>query len=188
MNDLTFEKNYWGNCVNTAAEELKQTVYAELFGLKFSSENYINVEQKSILDVGAGPVSLLLKTHNLKKGTVIDPLIYPQWVYERYSAAGIKYIIARGEDMPLDTVYDECWMYNCLQHVDDPEKIIENIKKVSNHLRIFEWIDIPPHQGHPHELKKDKLEQWIGAEGYTKTLNHNGCYGKCFYGVFKFSK
>ena len=52
-------------------------------------------------------------------------------------------------------------------------------------LRLFEWIDIPAHEGHPHMLTKENLEMWIGQEGKTKVLDgENGCYGKCFYGAF----
>jgi len=188
VNNLTFEKNYWGNCVNTFHEETKQKIYARLMNLEVSDSFIINAQDKSVIDIGGGPVSLLLKTINLKKGIIIDPLIYPKWVYERYTSANINYIITGGEKFPLNYEYDECWIYNCLQHTENPSQIISNVKKVSSLLRIFEWIDIPPHEGHPHELKQKTLEDWIGAAGMTATLSEQGCFGKCFYGVFNFYK
>jgi hypothetical protein len=183
MNDFTFETNFWGNCANTYHEETKQFVYAKLMGLDVC-DNSIDVKNKSIMDIGAGPVSLLLKTKNLKFGAAVDPLIYPKWIYERYSAAGLKYFITGGETIPLDTNYDECWIYNCLQHVEDPAKIISNARTIASTIRIFEWVDIPPHTGHPHELKKETLEKWLGVEGNVTNLGESGCFGKCFYGVF----
>ena len=72
-----------------------------------------------------------------------------------------------------------------MQHCEDPEKIISNAKKAGKLLRIFEWIDIPPHEGHPHMLTQENLEKWIGQKGHTTELNGvNGCYGKAFYGWF----
>jgi hypothetical protein len=186
MSDFSFEAGFWGNCVNTHQEETKQFVYANLMGLDTTGYR-INVKNKSIIDIGAGPVSLLLKADNLKYGTTVDPLIYPKWIYDRYTAAGLKYLITGGETIPLDTRYDECWIYNCLQHVEDPAKIILNAREVASTIRIFEWIDIPAHVGHPHELKKEKLESWLGQAGNTKELAESGCYGKCFYGVFQYA-
>lgn len=186
MNDLNFEKSYWGNCANTFHEEVKQLIYAKLMGLEFSESHTIDAQNKSIIDIGGGPVSLLLKTINLKTGTIIDPLVYPKWIYERYCAAGLNYSIVGGENFSLNHNYDECWIYNCLQHTQDPAKIISNVKKISSVLRIFEWIDIPAHDGHPHELKQEMLQEWIGQSGNAMTLSQQGCFGKCFYGVFNF--
>ena len=53
-------------------------------------------------------------------------------------------------------------------------------------LRIFEWIDIPAHEGHPVELTKELLDSIIALPGSgTATLNESGCYGKAYYGVFR---
>jgi hypothetical protein len=80
-----FEKGYWGDCVNTFLEEQKHFVQAPLTGLE--AENYrINAGGKRVLDIGGGPVSMLLKTHNLKEGFFCDPIRYTEWVYARYRA------------------------------------------------------------------------------------------------------
>jgi hypothetical protein len=49
---------------------------------------------------------------------------------------------------------------------------------------LFEWIDIPAHDGHPHELTEASLNEWIGQKGNVITLAESGCYGKAYYGVF----
>jgi hypothetical protein len=141
------------------------------------------VNNKSIIDIGGGPTSMLLKTINLgKRALVVDPLEYPMWVYDRYSEKGIDSLICRGEDI-FEEGYDEAWIYNCLQHTDDPELIIKNALNAAKTLRIFEWVDIPPHDGHPIELTKEKLDKWTGGLGQVITLAESGCFGKAYYNM-----
>ena len=186
MNDYTFESNYWGDCCNTFDEDQKHYVYARYMGLKQVGYSF-DVEGKSIIDIGGGPTSMLLKTINLgHRATVIDPLRYPKWTYERYVAKGILALDIRGEDLMIKHFsrgYDEAWIYNCLQHTDDPELIIQNALSAANKLRIFEWVNIPPHDGHPIELTKEKLDQWIGKEGNIIQLGESGCYGTAYYNI-----
>lgn len=180
--DYDFEKMYWGNCCNTFDEEQKHYVYGKLMGLTLNHYSF-DVNGKRILDIGGGPVSMLLKSVNLSKGKVIDPIQYPDWTVQRYMANNIDVEVARGEDIN-EQGWDEVWIYNCLQHADDPQKIIENAKRAAPVLRFFEWIDIPAHEGHPHELTEATLTQWIGRKGNTINLAQSGCYGRAYYGIF----
>jgi hypothetical protein len=186
MDDFTFEKNFWGNCVNTFEEETKQFVYAKFMGIEFDSMFRINMHGKSVVDIGGGPCSLLLKTTNLSCGSVVDPLRFPEWVYQRYTIAGINFSLIKGEEADF-AKHDECWIYNCLQHVDDPRRVIENAKKIAPVLRIFEWINFPAYDGHPHALTQTLLEDFIGQKGNSVRLTGPHCVGDCFYGVFSFS-
>lgn len=184
-----FEKAYWADCCNTFDEEQKQFVYAKFMAIP-QIHYSLDVGGKRILDIGGGPASLLLKT-NLSKGKVVDPIEYPFWTRERYAVKGINVSVRRGEDFdPIDeNAWDEVWIYNCLQHADDPGLIIENAKRYAKVLRIFEWVDIPPHPGHPHELTKASLDNWIKSEreGDTVILNESGCVGNAYFGAFNFS-
>jgi hypothetical protein len=145
-----------------------------------------------VVDIGGGPVSMLLKCVNRgPECWVVDPCQYPDWVRTRYVDAGIAYAQMKGEDFISfgnnHARFNEVWIYNVLQHTDDPEKIIANAKMVAPVLRIFEWINFPAHEGHPHELKKNLLDEWIGQEGSVETMTgQNGCVGDCYYGVFEF--
>lgn len=183
MSDYTFEKEYWGNCCNTFDEDQKHYVYARFMGLKRVGYSF-DVNHARIIDIGGGPTSMLLKAINLGAGLVVDPLSYPEWCYQRYEAAGIRVSVKRGEDIDGGE-FDEAWIYNCLQHTDDPAKIIENAFKAAKKLRLFEWIDVPPHDGHPIELTKESLDKWIGASGQTIRLAESGCYGHAYYNVFE---
>lgn len=184
-----FEREWWGDCANTYGEETKQLFYARQMGLVMSHDNVhspfgFDVRGKKILDIGGGPVSLLLKCRNLAKGSkVVDPCEYPYWVKLRYASAGIDY-----QRMPAEKIneegYDEVWIYNVLQHVEDPELIIKNALKAGKVLRIFEWVDIPPHEGHPHMLTEEKLNEWIGKAGACRlSTGESECYGKYYTNV-----
>lgn len=186
-----FELNWWGNCINTFWEETKQIIYAKRMGLKASmvlgKYPVYDLKGISVLDIGGGPVSMLLKCINRGKSIVIDPCDYPKWIDERYKEANIIYWRMKGEEIPtiapIEPV-DEVWIYNVLQHVDDPKLIIENAKKVSKIIRIFEWIDNGVSPGHPHDLKEQKLNKWLNGIGKVEQLNESGCHGKAYYGIF----
>lgn len=181
LNEQEFERAFWGDCTNTYDEEQKQYVYAQFMGLDQKGYGF-DLAGRSVVDIGGGPVSLLLKCRNLGSCTVVDPLEYPSWTQARYSIKGISVNVVCGESFK-GRGYDEAWIYNCLQHTDDPKLIIQNAKEAASVLRIFEWIDIPPHPGHPHQLTKASLDEWIGSEGKTVRLNTNGCYGHAYYQV-----
>lgn len=184
-----FEADWWGNCVNSFGEEAKQVSYAHRMGLINDPRNgkwpVYDMRGRDVVDLGGGPVSMLLKCINLgPRSMVIDPCNYPGWVADRYSAAGVGYSRIPAEEFNK-TGYDEAWIYNVLQHVIDPEKIVKNALRGARVVRIFDWIDIPPHPGHPHELKAEKLGQWLGGKGTVEELKgENGLIGRAFYGVF----
>lgn len=176
-----FEKAYWNNCCNTFDEEQKHYVYARLMGIEINGYSF-NANNKTILDIGGGPVSMLLKTTHLKRGKVVDPIDYPKWTIERYASHGIEVSVKRGEDVK-EIGWDEAWIYNCLQHTDDPGLIIKNALKAAKVVRLFEWIDIPAHEGHPHELTKATLDAWLSTNGNQIKLSQSGCYGTGYYVV-----
>lgn len=182
--DMKFEVNYWGNCCNTFDEEQKHFIYGHFMGLEIVHYQFI-VPQIRILDVGGGPVSMLLKATGLTEGLVIDPLAYPDWTLQRYALKNIKVKVQPGEDMD-ERGWDEVWLYNCLQHTLDPAKIIRNCLRAGKRLRVFEWLDIPAHEGHPWMLTEESMNRWIGQPGKIVMLNDvSGCTGKAYYGVFE---
>lgn len=189
--DNKWESDWWGNCANTYWEETKQIVYASKMGLIaqsfYGKYPIFDMQNKTVLDIGGGPVSMLLKTQKLQKGVVVDPCKYPEWVAKRYELANIDYIVAPAEDIGLRLklpVFDEVWIYNVLQHTINPELIIKNALQVAKIIRIFEWVDTEVTIGHPHVLTEAKLNGWLGGEGRVEELDESGCRGKAYYGVF----
>jgi hypothetical protein len=73
-----------------------------------------------------------------------------------------------------------------LQHTIDPAKIIKNCLRAAKVFRVFEWLDIPAHEGHPWMLTEELMNKWIGSPGNTTQLdNVSGCTGKAYFGVFE---
>jgi hypothetical protein len=178
------EKSFWGDCTNTYGEDLKHYVYAKYMSITQQYYSF-DAQNKAVLDIGGGPTSMMLKCYNLPKGKVVDPIAYPDWTVQRYKSKNIDVLVDCAENID-ESGWDEVWIYNCLQHTIDPQKIIENAKRAAPVLRIFEWVDIPAHDGHPHELTEDNLNSWIGQRGQTVTLAESNCYGKAYYGCFNF--
>lgn len=183
-----YEADFWQDCANTFHEEQKQIVYAIRMGLlpnwNCAHPPTFDLGGRSVIDIGGGPVSLLLKCVNRGRSVIADPGTYPNWVRARYNECGIEYWQMRAEGMLEENEFDEAWLYNVTQHVDEPWTVIENAKKAAALVRLFEWIDIPAYDGHPHMLTKEGLEEWLGAAGFVTELNESGCVGRAFYGVF----
>jgi hypothetical protein len=187
--DQEWERQWWNFCCNTFGEETKQLGYAKRMGLVakevFGHYPVYDLGGASVLDIGGGPVSLLLKCVNFKNSVVVDPCDYPEWVEERYAQCEIEYLKIAGEKIRFDRVFSEVWCYNVLQHVQNPEKIIKNAKKYGKIIRIFEWVNMKKSIGHPQELKEYLLNEWLGGIGKTEQLAEGGLHGLAYYGIFK---
>jgi hypothetical protein len=188
MSAQAFERDWWGDCLNTWHEEEKQLVYAPRMGLDAAYDvahpPTFDLKYANVIDIGGGPVSLLLKCIN--RGplcTVVDPCPYPKWVVDRYKQAGIEYIRAPAEKIGWEW-FDEAWCYNVLQHVEDPEFIMKKMKTRAARQRIFEWIDIPAYEGHPHELTSTIMRGFFPT-GTISNIAERGATGRAFYGDFR---
>lgn len=171
----SFERNWWGDCASTYGEETKQVAYARVMGLDPGSWRggdawpRWDMAGKRILDVGGGPVSMLLKS-SFDWGVVVDPCTYPSWTTERYATHGVVVEREPAEDYLArvpNASFDEAWCYNCLQHTLDPEAIVHGMRRAARTVRLFEWVDQPPHEGHPHELTSGLLAEWLGINEHA---------------------
>ena len=185
-----FEAGWWAGCENTYTEETKQHVYARCMAVPLVDYGgpgpQIDLGGHSVLDLGGGPVSLLLKAANSQRLTVVDPCPYPTWVWQRYFQAdpSITLIQAEAETYKSPLHYDEAWIYNVLQHVRDPEAVVQTARSSADLVRIFDWIDMPIYEGHPHSLSQEQLDEYFEAEGAVGELNEQGCVGRAYWGVF----
>ncbi len=195
------EAGYWGTCNGAVAWEefVKHEMVARELGL-FSDygtpDMELNMQGKTVLDIGGGPVSITLRCFNADRLTVADPCHWPPVVMRRYALHGIQFLRVAGEDLDDkflsdDTVFDEVWMYNLLQHVQDPAKIVENaVKRVSptGCLRIFDWCYIPADKCHPHVLTPEAILNWLSGCRIVKVgmprLREFKCDATAFTGIF----
>lgn len=163
----TWERSWWG--LNWGPhwddELLKQETYFRLIG--FPSDK--DFGSKTILDVGCGPVSVLQRSkHGPSRG--VDPLSMSAETLKRYADAGVEVFNIKAEVMPTDRTFDEVWMYNCLQHTDDPDAILSKIVTVGQVVRIFEWIDLGVCPGHPQNLTEDLFWRHFGSDGWERLI------------------
>lgn len=159
-----FEAGWWGDCANTLGEQFKHPTYARLMGMQFINDGgkyFLDQTGRSVVDFGGGPCSMLLATR-AEHRTVVDPCPYPDWTVDRYLAAGIDLHRCPAEEFGPDRIYDEAWCYNVLQHTQDPKTVIDVMLRSAKMIRMFEWVNLPPHEGHPHELKSELLAEWGG--------------------------
>jgi 2-polyprenyl-3-methyl-5-hydroxy-6-metoxy-1,4-benzoquinol methylase len=185
--DQAFERDWWQDCANTFGEEAKQLTYANKMGLVVVQDGtghwpVYDMEGKSILDLGGGPVSMLLKCRNFDRAMVVDPCEYPDWIEERYAAHGVSYARMNAEDFPgAGDDFDEAWFYNVLQHTENAAGIVEVARKYAKRVRCFEWIDTERTLGHPTVLTERDLNEWLDTRGNIEFLEgENGCYGMCY--------
>ena len=183
-----WERKWHDTCINSYQEETKQIVYARKMGLELEGfigkYPIIDLEGKSVIDIGGGPYSLLLKTINGGRKLVVDPCAYPKWVYSRYKKAQIEFKKVKAEDYGTDLA-DEVWIYNCLQHTENPELILKNAREMGKIIRIFEWVNTEHTMGHPQVLNENQINEWLGGIGKAEDINESGCYGRCYYGIFR---
>jgi ubiquinone/menaquinone biosynthesis C-methylase UbiE len=164
-----YERESWGDNIfvtPTNGEVIKQNTYAKLLNLT-ENENFDQIDAggKTILDVGCGPTSLLLRTKNFKKAVGVEPLFYSEKVNQEYLKHNIELIAIPAEEMDFtENQFDEVWMYNVLQHTYDPTLILNKCFKYGKTIRIFEWLDIPPHEGHPHEFTQEYFEKTLNLK------------------------
>lgn len=188
--EQVWEKDWWQTTgIPQLAEEIvKQDRMARILNIPHSLHN------TSVIDIGCGPLSMLLRFPCVySKSAALDPMDYTYINMEKqYSKLGIKRLIKKGEDLtPEDGFWDISLMYNCLQHVQDPVKIIHNCLNVSDKLLIFEWTKTPKCPGHPHEISKELIEHAVGSKGgwaYTFRMEGEFCetamFGKFYAAEF----
>lgn len=186
--ETAWHKNQQFNSYN---EETKQYTYASRMGLDDYKVNYYGIigwdfGDKTVIDIGGSGQSILLKS-KAKKKVVVDPILPSDWMMLRYKEAGIEFIQAKGEDFIADETFDEALIYNVLQHVENPEKIVKNILGYSKVVRTFEYIEAGISPGHIHNLTEKDMNSWFEGVGKVERLSGKA-NGLVYYGVFKGDK
>jgi len=197
---VKWEANWWksstSNFVNTHDEDLKQFDYMKLVGLERGANigRWVELPKDThVLDIGSNAVSFLLKCRGHRNSVVVDPLDIPEWALGRYASVDIDYCKMKGEDL-LDSdlkevEFDEVWIYNCLQHVDDPVKIANAARAIAKkRIRIVEWLNIGICPGHIHDLTERNMNLWFQHIGQVSEIipsDPYGCRGKVWHAVIE---
>lgn len=145
---------------------------------------------RTVIDIGCGPLSLLLRVPTARGSVALDPLVFDD-LEAAYEARGVRRLVKCGEDLtPADGHWDEAWIYNCLQHVKSPDAVLRAAMAVADTVRIFEWTHLPPYEGHLWELTPELLATpfarggWSVLQSATGWLDHDGLNGTYFAAIF----
>ena len=181
-----WERTWWlSNPQRYRIEIEKGDIVAGWLGIK-------SMPTTTVIDIGCGPFSLLQRVVT-GPSCAVDPIDYGP-LELGYQAAGISRILCRGEDLVANLggrVFDEAWIYNCLQHVEDPRVILQQAMLAAKRVRLFEWVNIPPYTGHLQMLTQDLLREpfltagWRSDFQISGTASNWGLDGEFYAGSFR---
>jgi len=139
-----------------------------------------NQHGKVIAEVGCGPYPAVSFCTDVMS-VIYEPLSYDSlkdfaksmlWHHNAY------------ENLDPQTV-DETWLFNCLQHVRDPELVVMLAKGSSSVVRFFEPIDFGVSEPHPHTFSIDDFCRWFGeANRFVGGSEPNFHTSDCAYGTW----
>jgi hypothetical protein len=166
------ESEWWGRCLNTVEEDQRQLGYAVNMGLRVVSSQVRLQPGLRVVDLGGGPSSLLLKAVGYEEGgcAVIDPLPVPQWVWDRYTEAGVALVRGPVEWLPAPSYrsgagrpppYREAWFYDVLNSVIDPREFCRIARQIAGRVRFFEFLDMPVSTRRPHRITEEQIRGWL---------------------------
>ena len=176
-------------------------IMSEMMGLEWEGEEISSVAGKSVIEIGAGPWGLTLRVKGASLLYAVEPAKFPANILGRYESRGVKFINEPAELVTLKSLgltekFDEVWLSNCLQHTQSPQHILQNMLDLGKTIRVFEWVDYPPHEGHPWLITKNLIESELlsGADcevGIQRKLNircnpgPKTFIGNAYWGIFK---
>lgn len=186
-------KNRWeeaqiGEKIYHIAESIEKSYnhYRDTYGHYFK---YLGIEKdlagKSIVEIGPGRIAGLLFCHNYSKSYIIEPTEYED-IDHLYQSKDLEIIKETTEECEFPKV-DEVWIFNLMQHVQDPDLLIKKCKENSKIIRFFEPTDLPINNEHPFSFSKQDFEDYFGNCVFDyEPSGIPGFHGaKCVYGVYK---
>lgn len=117
---------------------------------------------KKIIEIGCADIPGLYYCSGFKRGIVIEPM--PSNILielAKSTEPNIEIIKAPAEDIEFPKV-DEVWLFNVLQHVIDPDVIINKAKAAAKIIRFFEPINDHIDLCHLHSFTLDYFKGHFG--------------------------
>jgi hypothetical protein len=143
-----------------------------------------NLKGKSIMEIGPARFAALLYCKNFNKSYIVEPLKF-DGITPYYEGKDIEFIHELYEDCNSPKV-DEIWFLNVLQHVRNPDELINKAKNHTNIIRFFEPIDTAINTEHPFSFSADDYRHYFGdsVQVYTPIGESNFHNASCVYGVY----
>ena len=145
-----------------------------------------DVGEKIIAEIGPADYPALLYCKNQGVSVIVEPM--PSKTLEdicKENGFILEKELAEDAELPI---CDEIWLFNVLQHVMDPDKIIDRCKEASDIIRFFEPINAGTGPEHHHEFDLDYFRKHFGdcVKHYPKNNEAiNFHRWECAYGVWK---
>lgn len=139
----------------------------------------LDQEGKKIVEVGCGAYPAVVWCYNVE-GLVIEPL----WFKPLTAFVDLTWFQEPFEDWKV-IKSSECWIFNAMQHVRDPELFVQKAKETAPVIRYFEPVDYGTCEYHPHTFTQDDFVRWFGeAKRYTDRID--GFFdADCCYGTWR---
>jgi hypothetical protein len=139
-----------------------------------------DLKGKKVVEIGPADFPALAYCRNIGESFIIEPM--PSEYLKRFNIPIIT-------DMAEDSEYkaDEVWLFNVLQHVIDPHKIVERAKRQSKVIRFFEPINYGVNECHPWNLTMQMFKDWFGEVNHYP-FNNNAVQfhtWECAYGKYE---
>ena len=154
-----WEREWWMNKEEQTKRWEREIRKQDLYYIpKMLMPSVLDFGNAGILDIGCGPVSILIRS-KFDHALALDPLDFND--AEAYAKLGINRVYAPAETFETSVSFNEVWLYNVLQHVQNVDAVITMMK---NHcvpggmVRIFEWLNVGLCSGHIHNLKVETFE------------------------------
>lgn len=141
---------------------------------------------KSVIEIGPGRISGLLFCENYSKSYILEPTIY-NGIDHLYAGKNLEIVRELAEDWSFPRV-DEIWILNLMQHVKDPDLLINKCKTAAHTIRFFEPVDLPTDNEHPFSFSMDDFVGYFGqcVKEYPANQGITGFHGaRCAYGVWQ---
>jgi ubiquinone/menaquinone biosynthesis C-methylase UbiE len=156
------EMSYWRRKRAEEPEGLHNDHY-EYFYTEFFGLSHDDYRGKAVLDIGCGPRGSLEWADVAGRRVGLDPLVnsYRELGIDRHK---MEYIHAGVEKMPVaDGSFDIVCSFNNLDHVDNLQRAIREIKRVTKIGGLFLLITEIEHRAtvnEPHSLPRDIASQF----------------------------
>ena len=169
---------------NMTLDELR-TMYNDSYRQYFE---YLDIkydqQHKHIIEVGCAEIPALYFCRNYKYSVIIEPL--PTLILEELTRDMNVSLIKRPAENTGLFNYDEVWLFNVLQHVIDPDKLIDKMKNAAKRIRFFEPVNTEIDDYHPHAFTYDDFTRWFGEfdiyEENKEAINFHT--HECVYGIY----
>lgn len=158
--------------------------YAESYRQYFSFVGIdpSDLKGKNIVEIGPADFPALANCNNIGPGSlIIEPM--PSEYLKR---AGLPICTELAETAKYTA--DEVWLFNVLQHVIDPHKIVASAKRSARVIRFFEPVNYGTNECHPWNLTMQMFSDWFGdcVQYYPKNDTAVKFHTwECAYGVWE---